>query len=179
MPQSTTVNAYLSLGSNLGEREAALESAVDEITKIPTTAVTARSRTYTSKPWGKDDQPDYLNLVLEIATRLDPHKLLHHLQHIETALGRERASEERWGPRVIDIDLLLYGDRTLRTPSLQVPHPRMWERRFVLAPLAEIASHLRTPEGAALNSLLSDPEIAKQIVEPHVTERSEADATAG
>jgi 2-amino-4-hydroxy-6-hydroxymethyldihydropteridine diphosphokinase len=179
MPQSTTVIAYLGLGSNLGEREAALESAVDEISRIPTTAITARSRTYASKPWGKDDQPDYLNLVLEIATRLDPHKLLNHLQHIETELGRDRANEERWGPRTIDIDVLLYGDRTLRTPSLQVPHPRMWERRFVLEPLAEIAPQVTSPEGAMLNSLLADPEIAKQIVEPHVTERSEADATAG
>jgi 2-amino-4-hydroxy-6-hydroxymethyldihydropteridine diphosphokinase len=179
MPTSSQTTAYLGLGSNLGEREANLASAVEAIGRIATTEITGQSRIYESKPWGKTDQTDFLNMVVEITTRLEPHQLMRHLQHIEKEMGRDRENEERWGPRTIDIDLLIFGNRTLRTPSLQVPHPRMWERHFVLRPLAELAPQLVSPEGVSITRLLEEPEIKKQGLLPHETGRSEDDGTAG
>ncbi len=125
--------AFIALGSNLGEREANLRFAVDHLPGLR-----AVSGVYETDPvGGPDNQGPYLNMVAEVETRLDPFSLLAECRRIESAAGRER--KVRWGPRTLDLDVLLYGDVRIDSEELTVPHPRMWERRFVLAPLAEIA----------------------------------------
>jgi 2-amino-4-hydroxy-6-hydroxymethyldihydropteridine diphosphokinase len=178
MPTSSQTTAYLSLGSNLGDREANLAAALSAIDSIATTGVSRRSKVYESKPWGKTDQPDFLNMVIEITTRLEPHQLLRHLKHIEQELGRDAENQERWGPRPIDIDILLFGDRTLRTASLQVPHPRMWERHFVLRPLADLVPEIKSSDGVPISRLLEEASISSQGLLPHRTERPEDDDAA-
>jgi 2-amino-4-hydroxy-6-hydroxymethyldihydropteridine diphosphokinase len=163
MPTETT--AYLSLGSNMGKRTEQLESALTNIAKIPTTRIVAQSPVYEGKAWGKTDQPDYLNIAVEIATTLDPQQLLRHCKDIETRQGREPG--ERWGPRPIDIDILLFGNRRLKTASLVVPHPHMWERAFVLRPLADIAPTLRHDDGTHIEDYLKKKEIASQELHPY------------
>ncbi|HLG42074.1 MAG TPA: 2-amino-4-hydroxy-6-hydroxymethyldihydropteridine diphosphokinase, partial [Planctomycetota bacterium] len=123
------MKAYISLGSNLGDRAEALDQAVQRLRRRPGLRVTALSPVYETEPEGIVDQPKFLNQVVELATELDPDVLLGVLRGIENELGRVR--RERWGPRTIDLDLLLYGDRRIESPTLQVPHPRMLERRFV------------------------------------------------
>jgi 2-amino-4-hydroxy-6-hydroxymethyldihydropteridine diphosphokinase len=132
--------AYLGLGSNLGDRRRSLAEAVRRLDIGPAQRVEAVSSVYESSPVGLTSQPDFLNLVVRIATDLAPHKLLDKCLRIEAALGRVR--HERWGPRTIDLDLLLYGDVRINDERLTVPHPRMRERSFVLVPLAEIAPGL-------------------------------------
>ncbi len=165
---TTDTVAYLGLGTNMGERDAQLRAAIDAIAKIPATTIIRESPVYESKPWGKTDQPDFLNMVVEIGTQLEAHTFHRHLQKIERDLGREE-SGERWGPRPMDIDLLLYGTRTLKTASLVVPHPRMWKRNFVLRPLADLAPELTTPDGTAISELLKSSEIASQSLHLHAT----------
>jgi 2-amino-4-hydroxy-6-hydroxymethyldihydropteridine diphosphokinase len=128
--------AFIGLGSNLGDREASLKAAVAALGKAG--AVVLRTSSFIrTAPAGKLDQPEFLNGVVEIETEQRPRALLDLLMEIERGLGRVRS--ERWGPRTIDLDLLLYGDEIVRDPDLEVPHPRMHERLFVLEPLAEIA----------------------------------------
>ena len=129
--------AALGLGTNLGDREAALARAVALLEQMPDIEVTAISGLYASAPWGVEDQPDFLNLCLLIETDLGPMQLLHACKAVEAALGRE--ARERWGPREMDVDVLLMPGIELDTETLAIPHPRMAERRFVLEPLAEIA----------------------------------------
>lgn len=133
--------AYLALGSNLGDRRAQLRQAVDRLPcDEPAGAlrVTGVSGVFETDPvGGPDDQGPYLNLVVEVDTTLDPFQLLERCLAVEQAGGRERAV--RWGPRTIDVDVLLYGDVRIESPELTLPHPRMWERRFVLEPLADLA----------------------------------------
>ncbi len=125
--------AFVALGSNLGEREANLRFAVLNLPGVRNV-----SGVYETDPiGGPDDQGAYLNMVVELETRLDPYALLATCRRIEAGAGRER--KVRWGPRTLDVDVLLYGDVKIDSAELTVPHPRMWERRFVLAPLAEIA----------------------------------------
>lgn len=131
--------AYLSLGSNLGDRLAMLAEAVRRL-GTQAVRVTGVSSVYETAPWGKTDQPAFLNLVVELETDLDPHSLLRHILAVEQSLGRVRL--ERWGPRTVDIDILLYDDEQIATPDLEIPHPRMADRAFVLVPLLEIAPHL-------------------------------------
>ena len=132
--------AYLALGSNLGDRRAYLQQAVDALATIPGVRVVAVSPVYETAPVGGPPQDAYLNAVVSIDTELDPHALLALAQGIERAAHRER--KEHWGPRTLDIDVLLYGDLQIDTPDLVVPHPRMWERGFVLAPLRDLAPAL-------------------------------------
>jgi len=132
--------AYLALGSNLGDRLALLQGAVDRLATAPGTRVIACSRVYETAPVGGPPQDAYLNAVVEIDTALDPHALLALAQQLERDARRVRA--ERWGPRTLDIDILLYDDVRLDEPDLVIPHPRMWERGFVLAPLRDLAPHL-------------------------------------
>jgi len=132
------VTVYLSLGSNLGDREANLR---DAIAQLP--PVLRVSPVYETEPVDYTDQDWFLNLVVEAETDLPPDELLSHIAAVERALGRVRTTPK--GPRTIDIDILLYGDTVVNTPTLQIPHPRMDSRRFVLAPLADLAPDLLHP----------------------------------
>jgi 2-amino-4-hydroxy-6-hydroxymethyldihydropteridine diphosphokinase len=134
--ESTT--AYIGLGSNLGEREATLKRALAEIDRLPATRVSMVSRCHETKPVGVEDQPDFVNAVARVETSLEPRDLLESLLAIERTLGRDRSREQRWGPRTIDLDLLLYGDERIAEPGLVVPHPRLMERSFVTEPLREV-----------------------------------------
>jgi 2-amino-4-hydroxy-6-hydroxymethyldihydropteridine diphosphokinase len=133
---------YLSLGSNLGDREGMLREAIQRLHR-PDLRVTRVSRVYETAPVDVRAQPDFLNIVLEAETSLFPMRLLHRVAGIEREMGRRRLSFK--GPRTIDIDILLFGPFVVGTPTLHVPHPRMAERRFVLQPLAELAPDLRHP----------------------------------
>ena len=145
METPTGVTCYLSLGSNLGDREAYLREALRRLADLPGVEVIAVSSLYDTTPVGEMDQPRFLNLVAELRVTLSPLDLLHACQGLETDLGRTR--ERHWGPRTVDLDLLLYGDVVSEDPELTLPHPLMAERQFVLAPLAEIAPYLRLPDG--------------------------------
>ena len=134
--------AYLSLGSNLGNREGMLQEAL-RLLQAPDLRVVRVSPVYETEPMELRDQPWFLNLVAEIETDLLPRQLLARTRKIEKELGRKRKVSK--GPRTIDIDILLYGSFVIDTPDLQVPHPRMAERRFVLEPLAQLAPELRHP----------------------------------
>ena len=162
MVTTTNTSVYLGLGTNMGDRAAQLSAAVAAIANIPATTLLRQSPIYESKPWGKTDQPDFLNMVVEISTQLEPHTLHRHLQKIERDMGRDRQKSEKWGPRPIDIDLLLYGTRTLKTASLVVPHPRMWERHFVMRPLSDLAPDLTTPDGTPVSGLLASSDMTSQ-----------------
>ena len=131
---------YLSLGGNLGDPAASMATALRLLDADESTRVIAVSSLYRTPPWGKLDQPDFLTATAEISTTLTPRALLDLCLEAERKLKRVR--EERWGPRLIDIDILVFGDRIIHETGLEVPHPRMLERAFVLAPLAEIAPEL-------------------------------------
>ncbi|MER9555423.1 2-amino-4-hydroxy-6-hydroxymethyldihydropteridine diphosphokinase [Mesorhizobium sp. M0323] len=131
---------YLSLGGNLGDPAKSMAAALGILDANERTRVVAVSSLYRTPPWGKLDQPDFLNAAAEISTALAPRALLDVCLDAERKLKRVR--EERWGPRLIDIDILVFGDRIIHETGLEVPHPRMLERAFVLAPLAEIAPEL-------------------------------------
>ncbi len=137
MPASTV---YLSLGGNLGDPAAAMGAALRLLDANPATRVAAVSSLYRTPPWGKTDQPDFLNAAANLSTRLEPRALLDLCLDAERRLKRVRA--ERWGPRLIDIDILVFGNRAIHETELAVPHPRMLERAFVMVPLAEIAPEL-------------------------------------
>jgi len=137
------VTAYISLGSNLGQREETLRAALRELDELEGVEVTAVSRLRETAPVGGPAQDNYINAVAEVRTSLAAADLLGALQGIEARFGRKR--QERWGPRTLDLDLLLYGEAVIQSPELQVPHPRMHERLFVLEPLCEIAPHARNP----------------------------------
>lgn len=156
------VRVFLSLGSNLGGRQATLEEALIRLEASDHARVIRRSSLYETAPVGVTDQPWFVNQVAEIETDLAPDDLLDLTQSIERDLGRTR--EVRWGPRTIDIDILLYADQTLQTARLTVPHPEMMRRRFVLEPLAEIAPDLSLPDGRRVRDLvtgLADQEVRK------------------
>lgn len=135
--------AFVGLGSNLGDREAQLVTALRALGELEGTATVAHSRLYETEPVGGPSQGPYLNAVVELRAGLDPRALLDGLLRIEAHAGRTRA--EHHGPRVLDLDLLLYGDRVLEEPGLVLPHPRLHERGFVLEPLGELAPDLRHP----------------------------------
>ncbi|WP_114457785.1 2-amino-4-hydroxy-6-hydroxymethyldihydropteridine diphosphokinase [Halanaerobium sp. MA284_MarDTE_T2] len=128
---------YLGLGSNIDPRKSYLKKAVLEINRLPQTKVTKKSSIYETKAVGYKDQDDFLNAVIKLESRLSPENLLKKLLKIEKKLGRIRT--KKWGPRTIDIDILLYGDKKYKSENLKIPHSRMTERAFVLIPLAEIA----------------------------------------
>ena len=130
-------HAYLGLGSNLGDRAAMLQLAIDDLAAADGVTVVAVSGVYETAPVGGPEQDDYLNAVVAIDTRLDARELLHVAQGIEQHAGRVRTV--RWGPRSLDVDVLLVGDARVDEPDLQVPHPRLAERGFVLAPLRDVA----------------------------------------
>jgi 2-amino-4-hydroxy-6-hydroxymethyldihydropteridine diphosphokinase len=134
-----TADALLGLGGNIGDVRVTLDRAVAELCDGEVTRLLARSSDYRTPPWGRENQPAFVNRCIAVTTRLTPQMLLARAQAVEHMLGRRRSHELRWGPRPIDIDLLAYDDLALATPDLVLPHPRLFERAFVLVPLAEIA----------------------------------------
>ena len=147
---------YIGLGSNLAEPRQQLRNALDALENIPSSRLADVSSLYVSDPLGPPDQPRYYNAVAVLDTSLAPLALLDALQAIEQAQGRERKAE-RWGPRTLDLDILLFGDRVLAEPRLTVPHYHLHARPFVLYPLAEVApATLRLADGRPLTELLTD-----------------------
>jgi 2-amino-4-hydroxy-6-hydroxymethyldihydropteridine diphosphokinase len=134
------VRAFLGLGGNLGDPVQAMGAALRLVDADKDTRVVSVSSVYRTPPWGKTDQPDFLNCAAEIATGRDPRSLLELCLATEQALKRVR--RERWGPRTVDLDVLVYGEAAIAEPGLAIPHPRMMERAFVMVPLAEIAPDL-------------------------------------
>jgi 2-amino-4-hydroxy-6-hydroxymethyldihydropteridine diphosphokinase len=131
--------ALVALGGNLGDARDTLDRAIAAFCDGNDVRLLARSSDYRTPPWGVADQPPFVNLAVAVETSLTPQELLARAQAVELALGRERGKERRWGPRPVDIDLIAYDDLALDTPELTLPHPRLFERAFVLVPLAEIA----------------------------------------
>ncbi|MCB1479403.1 MAG: 2-amino-4-hydroxy-6-hydroxymethyldihydropteridine diphosphokinase [Rhodobiaceae bacterium] len=135
-----SVRAHIGLGGNIGDRKANLEAAISRLAATPGVTLAAQSSFIGTEPWGKTDQEWFLNAAVAIDTSLSARQLLEVCLGIETAMGRVR--EEKWGPRIIDLDVLTYGNETIYEDGLQVPHPYIAEREFVLEPLAEIAPDL-------------------------------------
>ena len=156
---------YLGLGSNMHNPPAQLEAAVAALGLLPATHVQRISPVYVSRAWGKTDQPDFLNLVVEVDTALGPASLLRAVKQMEADQGRTPG--ERWGPRPVDIDILLYDKQEINTPTLVIPHPRMWERAFVLRPLADLVPDLISSDGTLITDLLRQEPIASQGVWPY------------
>jgi 2-amino-4-hydroxy-6-hydroxymethyldihydropteridine diphosphokinase len=146
--------AYIGVGSNLNDPVAQVREAIEMLDAIPDSLLVARSSLYGSKAMGGLEQPDYVNAVVALDTVLSPQALLETLQGIERRQGRERTGE-KWGARVLDLDLLLYGDRVLNTPELTVPHAGLHERDFVLVPLEEIAGDIDIPGRGMISAYIS------------------------
>jgi 2-amino-4-hydroxy-6-hydroxymethyldihydropteridine diphosphokinase len=140
--------AYVGLGSNLGDREATIRKAADLIGAVRLSPIIE------TEPWGLSAQPRFLNAVAEVETALDARPFLVHLLDVERRLGRERIGP-RWGPRTIDLDLLLFGDERLSEPGLEVPHPRLLERAFVLEPLAALVPERKIPGNGTVSEALA------------------------
>ena len=151
MPE--TVVACVALGSNLDDPRAQVMRGFEALAALPRTLLCARSRLYRTAPWGMLDQPDFINAAARLETLLPPRALLDALRGIEAGAGRVRG--ERNGPRILDLDLLLYGDQTIDEPNLVVPHPRLHERAFVLLPLADVAPELEVPGQGRIRDLLA------------------------
>jgi 2-amino-4-hydroxy-6-hydroxymethyldihydropteridine diphosphokinase len=132
-------SVLIALGGNVGDVRATFKKAIANICGMTQAVLVARSSDYTTPPWGDEQQAPFVNACIEIETSLDPHALLFTLHKIEKKFGRDRANERRWGPRTLDLDIIAYDDVSLQKPELTLPHPRLFERAFVLVPLAEIA----------------------------------------
>ncbi len=152
MPAKVPLAAFVGLGANLGEPEAQVRRAIAALGRLPRTRLVAASSLYRSAPVGVGEQPDFTNAVAKLETTLTARELLDELLAMEARFGRERPSPG--APRTLDLDLLLYGDQAIAEPGLTVPHPRMHERAFVLAPLAEIAADAAIPGKGRAGALL-------------------------
>lgn len=150
------VIAFVGLGGNLGDAVATLRSAVQALADLPQTRLLQASSLYRTPAWGLQQQPDFINGVAMLDTQLDPRALLEALLGVERDFGRDREAGSRWGPRTLDLDLLLYGNAVIGEPGLQVPHPHLHERAFALVPLLEIAPDILIPgQGRARDALSS------------------------
>ncbi|MDN2668138.1 2-amino-4-hydroxy-6-hydroxymethyldihydropteridine diphosphokinase [Vibrio sp. 14N.309.X.WAT.E.F5] len=147
------ITAYIAVGSNLADPVNQANLAIETLKSLPRSTFIATSKLYSSTPMGPQNQPDYINAVVAIQTELTPIELLDCTQKIELEQGRVR-KDERWGPRTLDLDIVLYGNEVIDSERLTVPHYGMKEREFVLYPLAEIAPSLQLPDGTELNELL-------------------------
>ncbi len=148
------MKVFIGLGSNLGERESMIRLALEDLSRVPQTRLQRASSLYDTEPVGEVDQPNFLNAVAQLETGLSARQLLWNLHLIEKRLGRVRT--QRWGPRTIDLDLLLYGGEVIEEPDLRVPHPELAQRSFVLVPLVELDPLLVHPvTGETLLHLLS------------------------
>jgi 2-amino-4-hydroxy-6-hydroxymethyldihydropteridine diphosphokinase len=145
-------DATIGLGSNIGDKAANIDAAIKLLTRDGAIRVVARSRNYRSAPWGVTNQDWFVNAAIAVATELSAHALLLRCQHVENDMGRVR--RQRWGPRLIDVDVLTYRDETIREPDLIVPHPLIAERAFVLLPLRDVAPETRI-DGRSLNEMIS------------------------
>ncbi len=155
--RSAPVDAFVGLGANLGDAAASVRGALGALGELPDTTLLAASRLYASPAWGREDQPDFVNAVAWLRTSLAARELLESLLAVEREFGRERAESERWGPRTLDLDLLLYGDARIDEPGLQVPHPYLHRRAFALLPLLEIAPEASIPGiGPARDAVLQE-----------------------
>ena len=150
-----SIRAYVGLGGNVGDVEDTMMEALMAIDGLPQTSIRAQSRLYRSPPWGRTDQDDFINAVIELRTRLAARVLLDYLLEVETRFGRVRGEDDKWGPRTLDLDLLIFGEESLNLPGMHVPHPRIHERAFVLVPLAEIAATLQIPGRGQVSELLA------------------------
>ncbi|RJX74489.1 2-amino-4-hydroxy-6-hydroxymethyldihydropteridine diphosphokinase [Vibrio sinensis] len=148
------ITAYIAVGSNLGDPVAQAKTAIDALKQLPRSEFLQASMLYSSTPMGPQNQPDYINAVVAIQTELTPLELLDCTQAIEQEQGRVR-KDERWGPRTLDLDIILYGNEVMDSPRLTIPHYGMKQREFVLYPLAEIAPNLTLPDGTELSVLLT------------------------
>jgi 2-amino-4-hydroxy-6-hydroxymethyldihydropteridine diphosphokinase len=144
--------AYIGIGSNMDDPQQQVRGAFNMLASLPESLLISRSRLYRTRPFGPVQQGDFINAVAGLLTRLLPERLLAELRALESAQGRRR--DERWGPRTLDLDLLVFGDRTIKSDSLEVPHPGIAERGFVLAPLADIAPTLFVPGVGRVADLL-------------------------
>jgi 2-amino-4-hydroxy-6-hydroxymethyldihydropteridine diphosphokinase len=149
------VRAYVGVGANLGDREETILAAIDLLAVQPGVDVVGVSALRETEPWGPVEQPPYLNGAVALETDLDPRDLLDVLLDVERRFGRNRAMEVRWGPRTLDLDLLLHGDLVRDEPGLALPHPRLHERRFVLEPLADLDPALVVPGRGTVAELLA------------------------
>lgn len=132
-------HALIALGGNVGDVRTTFQKAIANICGMTQAVLLARSSDYATPPWGDEQQARFINACIEIDTSLDPHALLFTLHKVETKFGRDRSNERRWGPRTLDLDLIAYDDVSIQGPELTLPHPRLFERAFVLVPLSEIA----------------------------------------
>ena len=132
-------HALIALGGNVGDVRTTFRKAIANICGMAQAVLLARSSDYATPPWGDEAQARFVNACIEIDTSLDPHTLLFTLQKVETKFGRDRPRERRWGPRTLDLDLIAFDDISMQKPELTLPHPRLFERAFVLVPLAEIS----------------------------------------
>lgn len=146
-------SALIALGGNVGDVRATFAEAIGAICERADGRLVARSSDYSTPPWGDERQPVFVNACIEIETALDPYALLETLHDVERDHGRNRLQERRWGPRTLDLDLLAYDDLTIDAPGLTLPHPRLFERSFVLVPLSEIAPHRLIGGRAAADAL--------------------------
>jgi 2-amino-4-hydroxy-6-hydroxymethyldihydropteridine diphosphokinase len=155
------IRAFVALGSNLGDREATLRAAVGRLAGLPKTEVRGVSAFRDTEPVGYVHQPRFLNGAVELETGLAPRELLDALLELERDFGRDRSTSPPQGPRTLDLDLLLYGDEKIDEPGLEIPHPRLHERAFVLEPLAELDPALEVPGRGPVQALLSKLDSAK------------------
>jgi 2-amino-4-hydroxy-6-hydroxymethyldihydropteridine diphosphokinase len=148
-------SVLIALGGNVGDVRSTFGKAIANICGMAQAALVARSSDYATPPWGEEDQPPFINACIEIDTSLDPHALLFTLHKVEQKFGRDRNKERRWGPRTLDLDMIAYDDVQIDKVELTLPHPRLFERAFVLVPLAEIAPD-RLIRGRRIKDALAD-----------------------
>jgi 2-amino-4-hydroxy-6-hydroxymethyldihydropteridine diphosphokinase len=151
---------FIGLGSNIGPKRQNIKNAGEKIAALEGVEIINESSLYNTSPWGKTDQQDFINQVVELETNLSPWKLLNELQQIEIKMGRQRL--EKWGPRTIDLDILLYGDEIIESEELTIPHPYIGKRLFVLVPLEEINSELIFPDGTRIKEVLDRAEVRER-----------------
>jgi 2-amino-4-hydroxy-6-hydroxymethyldihydropteridine diphosphokinase len=149
------VVACIGLGANLGDAPATVREAIQALAALPDCRLLAASRLYRTPAWGNQDQPDFINAAVALETALPAPALLERLLATEQAFGRVRLPGERWGPRTLDLDLLLYGEQVIDLPQLKVPHPHLHERAFALLPLAEVAPEAAIPGHGTVRGVLA------------------------
>lgn len=151
----TTQLAYVGLGANLGDAEGTVRAALGALGALPATQLVAVSRLFRTPAWGRVEQPAFVNAAAAVQTTLAAEALLDELQALEQRFGRERLPGQRWGPRTLDLDVLLYGQQVIALPRLQVPHPYLHQRAFALLPLADIAADALIPGHGTVHSVLA------------------------